>query len=423
MATPRSVRYLNEIRALNALFRAGGMSRADLSRLLGLNRSSIGYIIQDLLSDGLARERKAPAPPQGEARTGRPGIVVELDPDGATFLGAEIGVDRITVVAIDLGAREFLRRSVEYPTSARAPATGLARTADLLNGAIGTLGGREHRIKGVCVALPALVRDGVARNGLILGWRNVAVRRLLKQHLSLDVPVLVENDANAFAIGETYRGASARSDAVACLLIENGAGGGIVLGGQLHRGATGFAGEFGQLPLGGEGFYAGRHRAGHLESYIGKDAVVARYRANGASPTADLQHLLAALRDGDPIALQTAADWGDRLAAGLIHITDVLAPGLVILGGSVAPIYTYVASRVQAAMRDEFLEGFPVPKIELSRLGAGGAAFGGACLLHQGMFSVDERLVHSQGEPLARPRPTNSKQRRQARRTLTAGGV
>jgi hypothetical protein len=74
-------------------------------------------------------------------------------------------------------------------------------------------------------------------------------------------------------------------------------------------------------------------------------------------------------------------------------------------------------------MRDEFLEGFPVPKIELSRLGAGGAAFGGACLLHQVMFSVDERLVHSQGEPLARPRPTNSKQRRKPRRTLTAGGV
>ena len=68
-----------------------------------------------------------------------------------------------------------------------------------------------------------------------------------------------------------------------------------------------------------------------------------------------------------------------------------------------APIYPYVAGRVQAAMQGEFLEAFPVPEIELSRLGAGGAAFGGACLLHQGMFSVDERLVHSHGEPLARP--------------------
>ena len=422
MATPRSVRYLNEIRALNALLRAGGMSRADLSRLLGLNRSSIGYIIQDLLSDGLARERKAPSHPQGEARTGRPGIVVELDPDGATFLGAEIGVDWITVVAIDLSAREFLRRSVEYPTSARSPAAGIARTAELVNSAIATLRGREDRIKGVCVAVPALVRDGVVRNGLILGWRNVAVRRLLKQQLRVDVPVLLENDANAFAIGETYRGASARSDVVGCLLIENGAGGGIVIGGELLRGSTGFAGEFGQLPLGGEGFFSGRHKAGHLESYIGKDAVVARYRANGASPTADLQHLIAALREADPVALQTAADWGDRLAAGLIHITDVLAPGLIILGGSVAPIYTYVASRVQAAMRGEFLEGFPLPKIELSRLGPGGAAFGGACLLHQGMFSVDERVVHSQGEPLPRSRPTNSKQRRQPRRPAAAGG-
>ncbi len=249
----------------------------------------------------------------------------------------------------------------------------------------------------------------------------MAVRRLLKQQLKLDVPVLVENDANAFAMGETYRGASARSDVVACLLIENGAGGGIVIGGQLVRGSTGFAGELGQLPLGGKGFFAGRHKAGHLESYIGKDAVVARYRANGAPPGADLQHLLAGLRNSDPVALQTAGDWGERLAEGLVHIANVLAPGLVILGGSVAPLYTYVASKVQSAMRDEFLEGFPVPKIELSRLGVGGAAFGGACLLHQGMFSVDERLVHSQGEPTVRRRAANSKRRGRPVRALTAG--
>jgi predicted NBD/HSP70 family sugar kinase len=417
LATPRSVRYLNELRALNALFREGGMSRAELSRLLGLNRSSVGYIIQDLLDDGLARERRATAGPS-EVRAGRPGIVVELAPRGATFLGIEIGVDHITVVAVDLAAREILRRSLEYPTAARPPATGIAKAAELLDIVIDSLQGRADRIRGVCVAIPALVREGVVKNALILGWRNVPLRKVLTQQLRTQVPVRVENDANAFAMGETYRGASGRSDTVAFLLIENGAGGGIVIGGQLVRGSTGFAGEFGQIPLGGDGFYTGRHKRGHLESYIGKDAVVARYRANGAPPSADLQHLLAALRAGERVALQTAREWGDRLAQGLIHITDVLNPGLVILGGSVAPIYTYVANRVQAQMREEFLEGFPLPKIELSRLGPEGAAYGGACLLHQTMFAVDERLVHSEGEPLARPRPVGAKRKRRLAASL-----
>jgi predicted NBD/HSP70 family sugar kinase len=414
LATPRSVRYLNEMRALNALFQAGGMSRAELSRMLGLNRSSIGYIVHDLLADGLAREREAEsAPARGEARAGRPSVVVELDPAGATFLGAEIGVDHLTVVAIDLATERILHRSVAYPTRARTPDTGIARVAELINAAVESLGPRDPRIKGVCVAIPALVHDGTVRNALMLGWRDVPLRKALQQRLRIDVPLVVENDANAFAIGETYRGASSRSGCVAFLLIENGAGGGIVLGGRLVRGGTGFAGEFGQLPVGGEGYGSGRHRPGHLESYIGKDAVVARYRANGAPPSADLRHLLTALGQGEAIALRTAKDWADRLAVGLVQLTDVLAPGLIILGGSVAEIYPHVAEQVGASMRKEFLEGFPLPKIELSRLGPEGAAFGGACLLHQGMFSVDERLVHSQGDE-ERPRSTSSRTRRRS---------
>lgn len=421
MATPRSIRYLNEMRALNALFHAGGMSRAELSRMLGLNRSSVGYILDDLLADGLARERRAGVPPvRGEARAGRPGVVVELNPAGATFLGAEIGVDHLTVVAIDLATARLLHRSVPYPTRSRPPETGIAKIAELIDATVETLGGPAARTRGVCVAIPALVRDGVVRNALMLGWRDVPLRKALEQSLRLDVPLVVENDANAFAVGETYRGASSRSDCVAFLLIENGVGGGIVLDGRLVRGGTGFAGEFGQLPIGGEGYRAGRQRPGHLESYVGKDAVVARYRANGAPPSADLRHLLTALREGDRIALRTANDWADRLAVGLVQLTDVLAPGLIVLGGSVAEIYGRVADRVRARMEQEFLEGFPLPKIELSSLGPEGAAFGGACLLHQGMFSVDERLVHSQGEE-ERARSTSSRTRRPSRRRTASG--
>ena len=174
MATPRSIRYLNEIRALNALFRAGGMSRADLSRHLGMNRSSIGFIVDDLLADGLARERTAAPEPQGARRTGRPGIVVELDPDGAAFLGVEIGVDHLTVVGVDLSAREIVRRTVAYPTRDRPAATGVARAAALVEEAVGALGLPRARLRGVCVAVPALVRDGVVRNGLMLRWRNTS---------------------------------------------------------------------------------------------------------------------------------------------------------------------------------------------------------------------------------------------------------
>ncbi len=428
MATPRSIRYLNELRALNALFRGGGMSRAELARRLGLNRASVGYIVRDLLCDGLAREGGLLGRPSDRARAGRPGIVVELDPDGAVFVGVEIGVDHITAVAADLGCNELLHRSSACDTRASVPATAVRRAAGLIDAVAASVRGSRTRVRGICVAVPALVREGVVVDGHVLGWRDVPLREELMDALGGRLPVLVENDANALAIGATYGGASAPSDTVVCLNIESGVGGGIVIGGQLFRGATGFAGEFGQLPLGGRGFCAGSQRPGHLESYIGKDAVVARYRANGGPASADLRRLLAALDAKERPALRTAAEWGDRLAQGLTHIVHVLNPGRIVLGGSVAPVYPAVADRVRAHMARGFLEGFPLPAMEPSRLGTRGTAFGAACLLHQRMFSVDQDLVHGQGEPPGRrvrrapdaDAPGTGHPPRRVRRTLTA---
>ncbi|WP_018185454.1 ROK family transcriptional regulator [Kaistia granuli] len=405
MATPQSVRYLNEIRALNALFRHGGMSRADLARRLGLNRSTTGNIIANLMSDALVVERPDGGRGDSAARTGRPGINIEIDPAGATFLGAEIGVDRLTVVAIDLTAQEICRLSMPFPVFEQPLDAGIERITAMIAEGIDGLP-ETARIRGLCVTLPALLDgDGKVINALILGWRDVDLKALVTARLALrfpqlGLPVSIENDANAFAIASTYRDPSHSAETVAFLLIENGAGGGIVIGGRLFRGSTGFAGEFGQLVLGGEGFFAGRHKPGHLESYIGKDAVLARYRANGGPQGSDVDALLAALERGDPAARRTAREWGSGLAIGLIQLSSVLNPGVIILGGTVAPLFRFVADEVATAMRREFLEGFPMPKIEISALGLEGPALGGALIMHQRMFSIDESAIYASAQPI-----------------------
>jgi predicted NBD/HSP70 family sugar kinase len=405
LATPQTVRHLNEIRALNALFRHAGMSRADLARVLGLNRSTTGNIITSLMTDGLAVERPGTPRDDGTAKTGRPGIKVQIDPVGATFLGAEIGVDRLTVVAIDMAAQEISRVSIPFPTFDQTPDAGIHRMAALIGEVIDQLAS-PARIRGLCVALPALLgSDGLVINGLGLGWRNVRLKAMIADGLrvlfpALDLDITIENDANAFAIAETYRDTTHRSETVAFLLIENGAGGGIVIGGRLFRGSAGLAGEFGQIVLGGQGFHAGRLKPGHLESYIGKDAILARYRTNGAPATADIEHLLNALALGDEAALKTAQAWGQGLATGLIQVTSVLNPGLIILGGSVAPLFPYVAREVQQAMQRELLEGFPMPKIEASSLGLEGPALGAALLMHQSMFSIVESAIYASEQPI-----------------------
>lgn len=409
MATPQSIRYLNKVQALNALFRGGGMSRSDLARRLGLNRASVGYIVQDLLAEGLAVEHPEAERMDPNQRSGRPGIVVSLNPAGSEFVGVEIGVDHITVAIVDLVGNESHRLSVDYATASKSPKVGLKKVTELVYETIESLTERKSRLRGVCVAVPGLIRDGVVVNALMLGWRDLPLQEILQSALGSDMKVMVENDANALAIGVTYPMPSEPNETVACLNIENGVGGGIAIGGKLFRGAAGFSGEFGQLPLGGKGFCSGPFRSGHLESYIGKDAVLARYQANGATTVQDFNTFIEALERQEKEATKTANDWADRLAQGLTQVIHVINPGRIVLGGSVAQIYPYVQNRVQNLVKNEFLDGFPLPDIELPSANTGGTAFGAACLLHQFMFSIDDEMVHSSGDLLMPQRSSNSR--------------
>lgn len=391
----QSVRYLNELRALDVLFRERAMSRADLARALGLNRSTTGSIVNTLLAEALAVERPTWRDGEPRTQTGRPGIEVELNPGGAIFIGAEIEVEQLTAVAIDLTGRLIRRESAAFPAGSSPPEKSAAKIAKMIEAVM--FGSPDpSRIRGICVAVPALVDGGVARLGLLLNWRDVPIANLISERLGPPLTVVIENDANAFAIAETYGGASRNVGTVAFVVIESGAGLGIVSDGRLFRGSGGMAGEFGHLKMGGLGYSPGG--GGMLESYVGRDAVVARYRRHGGSSEVSIQEILDSLARGKPAATKTATDWAKWLGRGLSHIVNLLNPGLVIIGGSVGRIYPFVASQVEASLRTSIRSDYQMPRIEMSELGNEAPALGAALILHQRMFSIDERAVFPRGE-------------------------
>ena len=398
---PQSVRYINEMRALNVLFREGGMSRAALARQLGLNRSTTGNIIGNLIEDGLVAEHPDTAHVEADYRTGRPGILIELERDRVTFLGAEIGVDRLTVIAIDLRGQIVAKRSVAFPTAESSPDAASDRLTSLVGDVLAKRTG-PVKVGGFGVAIPALIAGDDVREASLIGWHDVPLASLLRKRLSrklgAGLPILVENDANAFAMAETYSGTSGRSDLVAFFLIEAGAGGGIVIGGRLLRGANGVAGEFGHLQMDGDGYVVDAGKRGRLETYIGKAAVLARYQTHGGPRGATLETFLAALACGDQHARLTALDWAAWLTAGLLHVINVINPGLVIIGGSVGAMFGFVADVVEAGLLRGLSPGQPPPRVELSRFTDEGAAFGCASLMHQRMFSIDQAVFPSQAQ-------------------------
>src|ERR1700722_11148414 len=271
-SSPSRIRQNNIAAALQALFRHGQLSRADLAREMRLNRSSSGNITAELLTQGLVREKENDNPKDSvHVRAGRPGILLELNPEAVCFLGAEIGVEHISTVQIDL-AGNVARSSVEpFDGFSVGIDEAIARAVEQ---AFRNLPDEaRERCAGFGLSSPSqMSSDGVVRVAPLLGWRDVNPAERVRAVLPAGIPAIAENDANAFAIGATYRMRGAPSGVVLFLVIESGVGGGIVIDGKLFRGSHGLAGEIGHLRTpGGDGLM--------VEQSIGLQSVLSEYRA------------------------------------------------------------------------------------------------------------------------------------------------
>ena len=146
------------------------------------------------------------------------------------------------------------------------------------------------------------------------------------------------------------------------------------------------------MRVGRHGYASNRGEPGLLETFIGKEAFLARYATHGGDLGTKLPEFLAALEHGEAAATRTADDWSRWLARGLLLIINVINSSLVIVGGPVASAFRFMAKRVEARLRSRLPRGFPVPRIEASRFGSEGVAYGGALLLHQRAFSINDRV-------------------------------
>ncbi|MCM2474249.1 ROK family transcriptional regulator [Rhizobium sp. CG5] len=385
----RGIRQRNELAAMRALHQFGQLSRAELARILGLNRSSSGHIIAGLTADGLVREVGMAGQAQAaHVHAGRPGILLELVPTAASFLGVEIGVEHITVVEIDLSSQILARRT--------EPFDGKAVDADeavscAMRFAFDTLPPeRIERCMGIGVAVPAQMdRHGLIRIAPLLGWEDVPLADRVRAALPAPMPVIAENDANAFAIGASHREREAHAGVTLYLVMESGVGGGIVVDGALFRGGRGLAGEIGHLRVNGVD-----EPDRSLENVLGLDCILAAYRAVSTQPEPNLAAFLADVRDRVPGAVAIAEEWARALAFGLIQTCRVIDADRVVLGGSVAALYPLMAARVLHHIRCMQEASFPMPVIETNDDETVGPAFGAACILHQLFLSADSsRLV------------------------------
>lgn len=377
---------------LRHLHAAGPTTRSDLTARTGLNRSTIGVLVGDLAARGFVVEGKATA----TGGPGRPSPPVHPRPEGAVALALEVDVDSLAAATVGLGGHVLGRRRVDRPGGRFSPEDTVDELARLARPLLRRLpAGAPVVAAGVAVVGLVRVGDGCVRVAPNLGWVDVPLAALVRRRLRLRVPVAVGNEADLGARSEHVRGAGVGIDDLVYLSGEVGVGAGIIVGGRHLRGAEGYGGEVGHLPVNPAGQACGCGSVGCWETEVGEGALLRRAgRSAEPGDRTAVRTLLDDARAGDDAARAAVEAFGRWLGVGLAGVVNVFNPRRVVLGGLFAELHPLVARTVDAELDGRALDASrAVVDVVVSALGVDAPLLGAAEL------ALDELL----GDPTRMP--------------------
>ncbi|MDX3641019.1 ROK family transcriptional regulator [Streptomyces sp. MB09-02B] len=376
---PSLLRRINSAVVLHALRATDHATLTEITRVTGLSRPTVEGVVEGLVEAGLVVERAAE---EGAARRqGRPARRYRFRAEAGHLLGLDVGSHRVAALLADLDGRVLGSLSKEVSESASAD-DRLERLRSTVAELLRRSGVSRGSLRAVGVGSPGVIEaDGAVRLCSALPeWTGLNLGERLSR--SFKCSVLVENDANAAAVAEHWKGAATESDDVVFVLAGLSPGAGSLIGGRLHRGYGGAAGEIGALHL------------------LGREATPETLLSTTGEPLHPLDEQAVAevfkhAREGDARAREAVDRFIQRLVHDVTALVLALDPELVVVGGWAAGI-----DDVLDPLRRELARYcLRPPRVALSRLGEAAVAMGA---LRLALDHVEEQLFAVEGTVTAR---------------------
>lgn len=351
-ATPPLLKRLNERTVLETIRAGAPISRAEISRRAGISKPTVSIALQSLVSSGLVRETE-PDP----TRPNYGAVFFEPVPEAAVVLGLDLGARFLRGALCDLRGTVRTRQDVELRESDGSGVAGAI--AKLSRSLVASSGLAPELLDGAVVGVPGVVDDGSVHLTHFESLEGRALGDELRE--LLDLPVVLENDINLAALGEHWEGVARGVENFVFLSIGTGLGAGLVLGGELHRGRNGAAGEvdFAFAGLGSD-----------VDPCASAVAALAERLAaeNGTSlaPPYEPRAIFDAARHGDDVALAVVDETARRIALHIVPIAAVADVELVVLGGGLGTNGDLLLEPVRQLLADWL--PYP-PRVEVSSLG------------------------------------------------------
>lgn len=333
-------------------------------------------LIGELTELGLVSEESAAA----LGTPGRPSSLVEPRKSGAVVLAIDIAVDSMAGAIVGFGGEILDTVRVDRPRGRISADQTVADSVEIAQMLLDRTGLRQALV-GIGVGVAGIVRrsDGLVHIAPNLQWRDVPLGGRLARALNAAVPLVVANDADLGALAEHQRGAAVHADNVIYLSGEVGVGGGVIVDGRRLAGAAGYAGEVGHIPVNPDGVACRCGSYGCLETEIGEGALLRRagHAAGGGRSAVD--RVMAEAAEGAPAALNALEITGRWLGVGLVALTNIFDPEVIVLGGLFGRLHPFVAASVEAELDRRALRASrELVRVVPSKLGVGATLVGAA---------------------------------------------
>jgi predicted NBD/HSP70 family sugar kinase len=349
VARSETARDINRRIVLNLIRTRQPMSRADLARASGLQRSTISLIVEELMDENWVIEG-----PTGRLPRGRRPTFLRLN-DDRVIIGVDIRPTHTTVALADINGKFTCQEIMDTPSD---PKVAVDALIDRIQPIIRSCKGKK--IEGIGISLPGRFSAGHLVFAPNLKWRDFDIESPIAEATGIEVEL--ENAANACALAAVWFDRMDSCPNLVVITVSEGIGAGIMINGQLARGLNGMAGEFGHVPLDPDGPRCGCGSRGCWEVF-GSNRAALRYYHEGNSHSAGLSfpELLSLADQGDVRAIKALETQAHYLGRGMRMIVAGVAPDRIIVIGDLTRCWSRFGPVIEAEVQAQVLPGGCAP--------------------------------------------------------------
>lgn len=371
----------------------GNCTIAELSKELNLSVPKVTNLINDLITDGLVKDYG-----KSKSASGRKPNMYGLVPTSGFFMGVDVKQNHINIGLIDL-RKKVITISENIPYQLANEKSSLDELCRLIMNFIKKAPVPKDKILALGLNLSGRINYATGYSYSFFHFSEEPLSQYLERTLGLKI--FIENDSRAMAYGEFISGVVSDEKNVLFLNLDYGLGMGILINGQLYYGKSGFAGEFGHIPMFNNEIICHCGKKGCLETEASGRALTQLFQKKLSEGYASLltqqvsaekvrlKDIIQAAKDDDVLAIDLIAEMGDKLGRGVALLINLFNPELVILGGTLAETEEYILLPIKSAINKYSLSLVNTDtQLKLSKLKEKAGVIG-ACLL------VRDRLLDS----------------------------